>query len=122
MTGTTHLLGKIVVNVRSNYLPATLTNPAVPCLALCKDILALELVSGFTSAVAITSTFLVSPGLSFAVEIEFGVEPIGAFQLQARINPSVGAIYFSGIDYSPVFTFSINPAFLSLYQPSEALV
>lgn len=53
--------------------------------------------------------------------VEFGIEPIGVFTLSVGINPTIGALYFSGVDFSQSFDFIVNPAYLSMYTP-EALL
>lgn len=119
LTGTTHLFGKIIANVRSNYLPSNLSNPSLPCADLCQQILTVSL-TGFSSYTSIAAQYLVgSSSFSFSIEIDFGAEPIGAFTLSVGVNPTVSQLYFPAIDSSLSYSFSINPAFLSLAQQPD---
>lgn len=114
LTGTTHLFGKIVVNVRSNYLPSNLTDPSLPCSDICKQILQVNL-SGFNSYKSIETQYLVgSAGFSFSITIDFGQEPIGLFTISVGINPAIGQAYFPRINFAQTFSFAVNPALLSL--------
>jgi hypothetical protein len=115
LTGTSHLYGTIIVNLKLNYLPANLTNPITPCTALCEQILNISISAGYNSYTAITVQYF--PGtFSFAIEVQFGIEPIPKFTIQATINQNIAGAYFPGINASGVFSFPINPAFLSIFD------
>jgi hypothetical protein len=114
LTGTTHLFGKIIANVRANYLPSNLTDPSLPCSEICQQILQAN-VSGFNSFTSISTQYLIgSAGFSFSVTIDFGHEPIGVFTLTLGVNPAISAAYFPGVNAAQTYSFSINPAFLSM--------
>lgn len=121
-TGQSHLYGKIVINVMVNYMPLSLIQSSTDCSNNCKDILSVQLVSGFVSTTSIVVSYLPSSSFSFSVEIGFGVEPIGMFTAQIGINPNLVQRYFSGIDVSNGLTVNVNPAFLSLYSPGGSSV
>ncbi len=96
LTGTSHLYGVIIVNLKVNYLPANLTDPTAPCLDLCQQLLLVTVAGGFNSYISIVTKYF--PGtLSFSSEISFGREPIGPFTLSVSGNPTMSSIYFPAV-------------------------
>jgi len=76
MTGTAHMSGSIIVNLKTNYLPANLSDRAVACTDLCQNILEVVIISGDTAVTSITGQYF--PGThSFSYTLAFGREPIG---------------------------------------------
>lgn len=119
-TGQAHLYGKIVLNVRVNYLPQELIKSANDCANKCNNVLAVSIVSGDRATTGIKALYVLTTSFSFSIEIDFGREPIGLFTVQVGINPNLVQKYFSGIDTSNNINIDINPAFLSLYTPDTA--
>lgn len=76
--------------------------------------------AGDTQYVGITRDYF--PGtLGFAVEINYGREPIGQFSLQVDIDQNIAGAYFPGVLSTDTFWFTITPAFLSLYGEVDKL-
>ena len=115
-TGQSHLWGKIIINIRVNYLPLSLINSVTDCANQCKDVLSVRIVSGDSSTTGIVANYIPSTSFSFSIEINYQKEPIGAFGVQIGINPILVQRYFSGIDISNRLTVNVNPAFLALYR------
>jgi hypothetical protein len=98
-TGTVHIPGAIIVNVKANYLPTNITNPSKPCTLLCSQILQFDL-KGFNSYQSISSQYILSTSYSFSIQIDFGIEPIGVFNLTIGLDKNIANQYFSGVDCS----------------------
>ena len=113
-TGQSHLYGKIVLNVKLNYLPMELIQSASDCRNQCKDVLSVQIVSGDSSSTGIVASYIPTTSFSFSIEINYQKEPIGMFTVQVGINPNLVQKYFSGIDVSQKINISVNPAFLAI--------
>ena len=50
------------------------------------------------------------------MEIEFGKEYIGIFELEARVNEGIGRKYFKRIGYENGLVVEVNPVYLSLAE------
>lgn len=77
VTGQTHLFGKIVLNVKLNYLPTNYTQMLSKC-TVCDNVLNIQ-INGQNSYVSIKSEYIKSSSYSFGIEIDFGREPIPNF-------------------------------------------
>ena len=66
-TGQSHLYGKIVLNVKANYLPLALIQSATDCKNQCNNILAVDIVSGFQGATSIKARYIPSTSFSFSI-------------------------------------------------------
>jgi cysteine-rich repeat protein len=113
-SGQSHLWGKIVLNVRVNYLPAGLISSASDCANSCRNVLSVKIISGDASAVSIVATYIPTSSFSFSVVVDFQKEPIGLFTAQIGINPLLVRKYFKGINTGNQLTVNVNPAFLAL--------
>lgn len=71
-TGQSHLYGKIVLNVRANYLPLSLIQSATDCSNKCDNVLAVSIVSGDKATTGIKASYIAGTSFSFSIEIEFG--------------------------------------------------
>ena len=71
-TGQAHLYGKIVLNIKVNYLPMELINSAVDCKDKCENILSVRIVEGDKSTTGILAKYIKGTSFSFSVEIDFG--------------------------------------------------
>ena len=71
-TGQAHLFGKIVLNVRVNYLPQELIKSANDCANKCNNVLAVKIVSGDMSTTGIRASYVPTTSYSFSIEIDFG--------------------------------------------------
>lgn len=65
--GQSHLYGKIVLNVRVNYLPLALVNSAIDCKNQCNNVLDVKIVSGFTGAKSITARYIPTTSFIFSI-------------------------------------------------------
>jgi hypothetical protein len=115
-TGSSHLSGKIIVNVKLNYLPLDLIQSQADCSNSCGGLLDVSIVKGFNSSTSIKSYYIPTTSFSFSIEIDFRREPIGLFTLQIGIDSGLALKYFSGIDTSAQLLVNVNPAFMSIYQ------
>ena len=50
------------------------------------------------------------------MEVEFGKEYIGVFELEVKVNDEIGRKYFSGVGLSNGLVVEVNPAYLSLAE------
>ena len=112
-SGQSHYYGKIFLNVRANYLPLSLLNSPA-CKHECGSILKVDIVSGDKSTVGIKAKYIKGTSFSFAIEVDFGREPIGLFSVRVGINPVYANYYFKGLDTSSTLNVNVNPAFLAL--------
>jgi hypothetical protein len=71
VTGQSHLYGKIIVNVKLNYLPNDFVN-GPDCTTTCDKILVANIISGFSSSTSIVTNYIKSTSYSFSIEINFG--------------------------------------------------
>ena len=70
MTGTSHLIGVVNVNLKLNYLPSNLSDSSLSCTDLCQQILDVAIVAGDKSVVSVVNQYF--PGTkSFAVSFNF---------------------------------------------------
>lgn len=118
-SGQSHLWGKIVLNVRVNYLPQALIDSAVDCKNRCNNVLSAKIISGDQSAISIIGSYIQNSRFSFSVEVVFGKEPIGMFVLQVGLNPSLSSKYFSGIDTSSTINVNVNPSYFSITHGND---
>lgn len=118
-TGQSHLYGKMVLNVKVNYLPLSLIQSATDCVNKCNNILSVKIISGDASTTGIVASYIASTSFSFSIEIDFSREPIGLFTVQVGINPNLVQKYFSGISVDNQLSIDVNPAYLALqtYNP-----
>jgi cysteine-rich repeat protein len=112
-SGQSHQWGRIVLNVRANYLPLALVQSASDCANSCRDVLSAKIISGDTSAVSIVASYIPTTSFSFSVIVDFQKEPIGIFSIEIGISPRVATKYFKGIDISKKLTVNVNPAILA---------
>ena len=99
-SGQSHLYGKIVLNIRANFIPLPLIESATDCQNKCDNVLKVDIVKGDKATTGIVASYIATTSFSFSVEINFGREPIGLFTVEIGINPSLVQKYFSGIDTS----------------------
>lgn len=71
-TGQSRLFGKIILNVRANYLPLSLIQSATDCSNKCNNVLSVTIVSGDRSTTGIVASYIPSTSFSFSIEIDFG--------------------------------------------------
>lgn len=65
-----------MLNLKTNYLPANLSDRAVACSDLCRQILEVSVTQGDVGVSSIKGEYF--PGsFSFSYMVEFGREPIG---------------------------------------------
>jgi hypothetical protein len=66
MTGQSHLFGKIIVNIRLNYLPALLTIAESNCSQKCERVIKANITTPNIPATSIVSNYIggSSPGFS----------------------------------------------------------
>jgi hypothetical protein len=117
-SGQSHLMNKIVLNVRVNYLPPQLLETCVEGRNRdinCERILDVDITKGDKAAISITAKYIPTTSYSFSVEINFGREPIGLFTARIGISQSLAQQYFAGMDTSQRLEVDVNPAFLSKY-------
>lgn len=114
--GQSHLYGKIVLNVRLNYLPMALINSAIDCKNNCNNVLDVDIVSGYQGAKSISARYIPTTSFVFSIEIDFGREPIGMFGVTIGINQALKTQYFNGIDSSSTINIDVTPAYLAKVQ------
>lgn len=119
-SGQSHLYGKIVLNVRANYLPLSLIKSASDCSNKCDNVLSVGIVSGDKSTTGIKASYIAGTSFSFSIEVGFGREPIGMFSVEVGINQNLLQKYFSGIDASRKVKIDVNPAFMARYMQSDS--
>lgn len=120
-SGQSHIWGKVIINVKANYLPQALLNSAADCQNKCNNVLSAKIISGDTSAVSILASYIPNTSFSFSIEVNFAKEPIGMFVLQVGINPSLVSKYFQGIDTSSTISVNVNPAYFAKNLNSDNL-
>jgi hypothetical protein len=102
------------VNVRLNYLPQALIDSAVDCHNSCNNVLAVNIISGDSSAVSIVARYIPTTRYSFSIEVDFGKEPIGMFVLNIGLRQSIATKYFGSMDTSKQLTVNVNPAYFTV--------
>ena len=112
-TGQSHLWGKVIINIKANYLPKALLDSAVDCKNKCDKVLSAKIISGDKSAHSIVAQYIPNSRFSFSVVVQFGREPIGMFVLQVGIRPTIAAKYFGQIDASATVNVNVNPSYFS---------
>jgi hypothetical protein len=121
-TGQSHIWGKVIVNVKLNYLPKALIESAVDCKNKCNNVLSAKIISGDKSAISILAQYIPNSRYSFSVEVNFGKEPIGMFVLQVGIRPTIISKYFGQMDASKTVNINVNPSYFSQHVGSNNLV
>lgn len=121
-SGQSHVWGKVIINVKLNYLPQDLIDSAVDCKNQCNNVLSASIISGDKSAVSILAQYIPNTRYSFSVEVDFGKEPIGMFVVQVGLRDTVAAKYFSGMDTSSTLNVNVNPAYFTTHQTADTLV
>ena len=66
-TGQSQIWGKVIVNVKLNYLPKALIDSAVDCQNRCNKVLSARIISGDKSAVSIVAQYIPNSRYSFSV-------------------------------------------------------
>ena len=120
-TGQSHLWGKVIINVKLNYLPQALIDSATDCKNRCDKVLSAQIISGDKSAVSILAQYIPNSRYSFSVEVNFGKEPVGMFTLQVGIRKSLVGKYFQGIDCTKTLNINVNPAYFTVQQNIDTL-
>lgn len=120
-SGQSRLWGKIVLNVRVNYLPQALLDSASDCKNKCDNVLRANIISGDSSAISIKASYILGSQYSFSVEVDFGKEPIGMFVLQVGINPALIGKYFSGVSAGSTLNINVNPAQMASVTSNDNL-
>ncbi|MCB0368770.1 MAG: hypothetical protein KDD45_04800 [Bdellovibrionales bacterium] len=112
-SGQSHVWGKVIINIKLNYMPQALIDSAVDCRNRCNNVLSARIISGDSSATSIIASYIPNTRYSFSVEVVFDKEPIGMFVLQVGLRPSIAAKYFGSIDTSKTLNVNVNPAYFS---------
>ena len=120
-TGQSHLWGKVIVNVKANYLPQALIDSAVDCKNRCNNVLEARIISGDRSAISIVAQYIPNSRYSFSVVVNFGREPIGMFVLEVAIRKSIATKYFGQMDASRAVAINVNPSHFSTASPNDIL-
>ena len=120
-TGQSHVWGKVIINVKLNYLPKALIDSAVDCKNRCNKVLSAQIISGDKSAVSIVAQYIPNSRYSFSVEVHFAKEPIGMFVLQVGVRPSIASKYFGQIDASKTLNVNVNPAYFTTNMNTDTL-
>lgn len=120
-TGQSRVWGKVIVNVRLNYLPQALIDSATDCKNSCNNVLAVNIISGDSSATSIVARYIPTTTFSFSIEVDFGKEPVGMFVLNVGLRPSIAAKYFGAMDTSKQLTVNVNPAYFSAVGTNDIL-
>ena len=120
-SGQSHIWGKVIVNIKLNYMPKSLIDSATDCKNRCNNVLQAKIVSGDMSAVSIMAQYIPNTSFSFSIVVNFAKEPIGMFSMQVGLRPSIAAKYFAGIDTSAITTVNVNPAFFSTASAGDVL-
>jgi hypothetical protein len=63
-------MGRIVLNVRVNYLYLTLIHSASDCSSNCRNVISATIISGDSSAVSIVASYIPTDSYSFSVVID----------------------------------------------------
>ena len=111
-TGYIRYSRKIIVNIKLDYLPKALIQSS-DCQNECSNVLEGRIISG-EKAVSIRSRYIAGTSYSFAMEVEFGKDYIGVFELEVRVNDEIGRKYFQGVGVSNKLVVEVNPVYLSL--------
>jgi hypothetical protein len=101
-------------------MPKTLLQSA-DCKNKCLNILIGEIVRGDSNVLSITSEYIPGSSYSFSMEIEFGRNYIGEFEIQVKIDPAIGRKYFGNVSANQMINITVNPAFLSEIDNRDAL-
>jgi cysteine-rich repeat protein len=121
-SGQSHVWGKVIVNIKLNYVPQALIDSAADCKNQCNDVIAASIVSGDQSAISIIAQYIANTRYSFSLVVDFGKEPIGVFALKVGLKPSIASKYYAGIDTSKTLTVNVNPALFSNLSSNDNLV
>ena len=100
------------MNIKLDYLPKALIQSS-DCQNECSNVLEGRIISG-EKAVSIRSRYIAGTSYSFAMEVEFGKDYIGVFELEVRVNDEIGRKYFQGVGVSNKLVVEVNPVYLSL--------
>ena len=120
-TGQSHIWGKVIINIKANYLPNALLDSAVDCKNKCDKVLSAKIISGDKSAHSIVAQYIPNSRYSFSVVVQFGREPIGMFVLQVGIRPTIAAKYFGQVDASATVNVNVNPSYFSTNNNNDKL-
>ena len=71
-SGQSHLWGRMVINVRINYLPKALMESATDCHYKCNNVLSAKIIDGDKSAISIKSSYIPNTRFSFSIEVIYG--------------------------------------------------
>lgn len=72
MTGQTHVKGKIIINVKINYMPLNLLRSATDCKNNCEHVLFAKIVNGDKGATSIKPSYIETSSYSFSIVFEYG--------------------------------------------------
>lgn len=100
-------------------MPQELLKSAIDCKNSCDSVLEVKIVNGYKYYTSIVSKYIPTTSYSFSIEIDFGREPIGLFDVEIGVQAGIALKYFSGINASQKLSFNVNPAFLSLYTGNK---
>lgn len=104
-------------------MPQALIDSAVDCRNGCNNVLAVNIISGDSSAVSIVARYIPTTRYSFSIEVDFGKEPIGMFVLNVGLRKAIATKYYGAMDTSKQLTVNVNPAYFSLQNSnSDSLV
>jgi len=120
-TGQSRVWGKVIVNVRLNYLPQALIDSATDCANGCNNVLAVNIISGDRSAVSIVAKYIPTTRYSFSIEVDFSKEPVGMFVLNVGLRQSIASKYFTNMDTSKQLTVNVNPAYFAVQGTNDIL-
>jgi cysteine-rich repeat protein len=117
--GQSRLYGKVVLNVRLNFLPRPLITSANDCKDACGSVLTAKVTKVAKGPKSITARYIPTTSFLFSIEIDFGMEPLNQFTVEIGLNQNLKNQYFSGIDTSKKLTLEISPVFMSMQEPRD---
>jgi cysteine-rich repeat protein len=117
--GQSRLYGKVVLNVRLNFLPRSLITSANDCKDACSSVLNAKVTRVAKAPQSITARYIPTTSFLFSIEIDFGMEPLNQFTVEIGVNQNLKTQYFSGIDTSRKLTLEVSPVFMSMQAPRD---
>lgn len=107
LVGMSHLFGKIILNVRFNYMPRELKDSPKE-----RDNI-FKVLSNSNIPLSVASSYIETTSYTYVVVYDFRrVEPIPEFLTRVEINPEVKDKYFPNVVVTPLFV-RVNPAFMA---------
>ena len=116
MMGMTHLYGKIVLNVKINFLPQELLDSSSE-----RDNI-FKVLTNTNLPVEVRSSYMDHSSYTYVIIYDFKkVEPIPEFLTRIEVKPEIKAKYFNEVAVTPLF-LKINPAYMARQDEDQDML